>query len=80
MNKIKRSEVKQSKLTPEIKKAMMGFSFVSNGVILNFTPEIEGITEEFKPVVQVKTLTVAESLELSSGDKIGEYISEVIRT
>lgn len=79
----KAKELKQVKMTDEIRAKLRGYSFVSGSIMLKYTPEVEGVDKQFIPTFRIKTLTISERENVQNTDlttDTEEYYDELIRS
>lgn len=78
----KAKELKQVKMTDEIRAKLHGFSIMKNSINVKYKLELEGVPEEFLPVFTIKTLTISEIEELQNtqlSNDTEDFYNEVIR-
>jgi hypothetical protein len=83
MARPKYDEPKQVKITDEIRAKLHGFAMVSSNITLPYKVEIDGVPDEFLPIITVMTLTVTEMEELRDKQfttENEEYFAELTRT
>ena len=79
----KQKELKQVKMTDEMRTKLHGYSFVSGSIIVSYKLDIEGVHKDFLPVFKLKTLTITEIDTLRNttlSDDTEEYYNDVIRS
>jgi hypothetical protein len=73
-------ELKQIKMTDEVRQKLYGFSISSGSIAIDYKLEIEDVPDEFIPIIKIKTLTIDEVDKLKTADQSDEeYYQEVIR-
>jgi hypothetical protein len=76
----KRNELKQVKMTEEVRQKLYGFSISSGSIAIDYKLEIDDIPDEFIPIIKIKTLTMAEVDVMKMADQSDEdYYNDVIR-
>lgn len=79
----KQKELKQVKMTDEIRTKLHGFSIMKNSINVKYKLDIEDVPEEYIPVFTLKTLSVSEIEEMNNtklSDDTEEYYNDLIRS
>jgi len=81
-----KKETKNKKLTPELLKALRGFSVVTNTI--EYIMEIDDVPEDFHPVFTIKNLTIADTkdirekmtkIDTNDEFEMSDFMSEITR-
>lgn len=56
----KAKELKQVKMTDEIRTKLHGFSIMRNSINVKYKLDLDGVPEEYLPVFNLKTLSISE--------------------
>lgn len=79
----KQKELKQVKLTDEIRQKLYGYSITSGSINITYKPTIDGVPEDFTPKFNLKTLTVSEVEVLKTkvlDETTEDFYNDIIRT
>ena len=78
----KSDELKEMKMTPEMKRKMMGYLVASKGIEIDYTPDelIGEIPEMYLPVYKLKSLTITERRDYNVLEVTDESLDNFIRT